>query len=161
MPVGIYVRKKVQFCPHGHDTFICGRDSIGYCMNCRIKRLKEYHSTHKELEKQKAKERRQQNPQKTKISDRTSNLKRVHGITIEDYDKMFKNQNGKCAICGTIDPKGKGNFHVDHDHITDQIRGLLCLRCNVLLGYAKESPKILRQAVLYLKRYEKPKRIKK
>ena len=77
---------------------------------------------------------------------------RRHGITLQDYDKMFAEQNGKCKICGTekVGNKQCGRFLVDHDHKTDKIRGLLCQSCNVLLGQAKDDTEILMSAVQYL-----------
>jgi hypothetical protein len=44
---------------------------------------------------------------------------------------MSKAQDGKCKICGGTELK---NLHIDHDHATGKIRGLLCMRCNMGLG---------------------------
>jgi hypothetical protein len=64
---------------------------------------------------------------------------------------MLVSQDNKCAICGTAfeDSFGK-NVHVDHDHKTGKVRGLLCQGCNHLLGRAKDDPQILLNAVDYL-----------
>jgi hypothetical protein len=56
-----------------------------------------------------------------------------------------------CAICGTTEWMGRGHRpHIDHDHKTGRIRGLLCHNCNVLLGHAHEDPAILQAAIDYL-----------
>jgi len=60
-------------------------------------------------------------------------LKYKHGITLEQYDEMFKQQNGVCAICSLVDVTGR-RLAVDHDHKTGKIRGLLCTGCNTRLG---------------------------
>ena len=62
-------------------------------------------------------------------------MKRSYGIVISDYEKMFLKQDGKCAICGQARYNRKGHLCIDHDHMTGEIRGLLCPPCNVMLGY--------------------------
>ena len=56
------------------------------------------------------------------------NLKK-YGITVVEYDAMFIRQGGSCAICEGPPGSVKG-FHVDHDHQTNEVRGLLCHTCN-------------------------------
>lgn len=81
---------------------------------------------------------------------RERNLKTLYGITHNDYLKMLEAQNGRCAICGTETPGGKGTFHVDHCHSNGKVRGLLCGNCNRGIGYLKDSVLNLSAAVLYL-----------
>lgn len=78
---------------------------------------------------------------------REQKLKRRYGLTQADYDTMLAEQGGVCWICGT-----GGKLHVDHDHDTGKVRGLLCPDCNVGLGYFKDSPVALRRAAAYLNR---------
>lgn len=75
---------------------------------------------------------------------------RKYGITLAKYQQMLKEQQGKCKICGTNDPKGRGKFHVDHCHETRFVRGLLCHHCNLLLGLAKDNEGVLNAAIRYL-----------
>lgn len=63
---------------------------------------------------------------------------------------MLAKQNHACAVCKLTDPKGVGSWHVDHDHNTGAVRGLLCHHCNLLLGHAADDPERLRQAIHYL-----------
>ena len=75
--------------------------------------------------------------------------KSMYGITKEQYLNLKISQDNKCAIC----KKGsKKTLHVDHDHKTKKVRGLLCYLCNSILGYAKDNPKILFTAANYLKK---------
>lgn len=76
--------------------------------------------------------------------------KAKYNITLEDYDRMLSEQEGGCAICGTSDPRGHGRFHVDHNHRTGEVRGLLCTDCNTGIGSMKDSPQTLRRAIKYL-----------
>ena len=80
--------------------------------------------------------------------------RRRYGITREDYEQMLKSQEGACAICRT-NKVGRNHtyFHVDHDHETGKIRGLLCDLCNRGLGYFKDDFKILYSATIYLKNH--------
>lgn len=81
---------------------------------------------------------------------RAYDLKRNYGITQEEYDDLLTDQQSRCAICATPDPGGKGRFHVDHDHETDIVRGLLCHSCNTGLGLFADDPDRLRSALVYL-----------
>lgn len=89
--------------------------------------------------------------EKRKQQRRNSVLKKNYGITLADYNKMLGSQSGRCAICGTCDPKGRGAFHVDHCHKTTKVRGLLCSSCNTALGHFKDDPQTLERAVKYLR----------
>lgn len=81
---------------------------------------------------------------------RERNLKTLYGITHNDYLNMLEAQKGRCAICGTDTPGGKGTFHVDHCHLTGKVRGLLCGNCNRGIGYLKDSVSNLASAIFYL-----------
>jgi hypothetical protein len=89
---------------------------------------------------------------RTKLHYRKAILKKNYNITLEQYDDMFDKQNGKCAICGTHQSKFKRRLSVDHDHSTNYIRGLLCVRCNNGLGNFQESLELFDKAKSYLKK---------
>ncbi len=87
---------------------------------------------------------------------RNSRLKSEFNITLEDYNALLEKQNGKCAICGKestgIQETGKRerSMHVDHNHETGEVRGLLCAQCNFGIGHFRDNPQILRAAADYL-----------
>ena len=69
-------------------------------------------------------------------------LKRTYGITLEDYNKLLDAQGGVCAICGEYrDNKRFRRMHVDHDHRTGKVRGVLCYQCNQNLGWYERTGK--------------------
>ncbi len=84
-----------------------------------------------------------------RIANRKSHLKRSYGLTVEEYDAMLAQQNGVCAVCERPPTLGI-SLHVDHDHETGRIRGLLCFRCNNALGDLEDDPGLLRAAAHYL-----------
>ena len=71
-----------------------------------------------------------------------------YGITVEQYEAMLEQQGGVCAVCGRSDLE----FHIDHDHSTGVVRGVLCGLCNKGLGQFKDSPDLLEAAAAYLRR---------
>lgn len=77
-------------------------------------------------------------------------LKHLFGISIDDYDKMALEQNGTCKICNRT-PTSGNLLSVDHNHATEDIRGLLCQNCNAGLGMFQDDPIILERAIRYLK----------
>lgn len=81
---------------------------------------------------------------------------RKYGITIKEYNEMLKSQDFRCAICETeIDQK---TLNIDHCHITNKVRGILCTKCNVGLGHLEKtfiSNDLLDKALAYLGNTEK------
>ena len=75
---------------------------------------------------------------------------RKYGLTIEEYEYILIKQNGRCAICKTDSPARGKTWALDHCHTTGKVRGILCQNCNLMLGNGKDSPSILRAAVIYL-----------
>lgn len=77
-------------------------------------------------------------------------LKKKFNITIEQYDDMRRRQKFKCAICRIDEKYFNKRMVVDHCHSSGVIRGLLCGKCNFLIGFAKDSTKSLSSAIKYL-----------
>jgi len=81
---------------------------------------------------------------------RNSNLKKKYGITSEEFEQILTEQGGVCKVCGGP-PHGKGNrYHVDHNHKTGRIRGILCHKCNVALGMVQDSEEHLMKLIKYI-----------
>ena len=78
---------------------------------------------------------------------------RKYGLTVEQYEAMLKEQDNRCAICGTDTPAKHGSWCVDHCHDTNEPRGLLCVKCNAGLGHFDDSPAHLLAAERYLQRF--------
>lgn len=104
-----------------------------------------------------------QNPEKCKERSRAwtavnrekrqdAHLRKTFGVSLEWYRETLEKQGG-CAICDTQEPGGRDHrFHVDHDHKTGKVRGLLCNKCNLMVGLSKDDPDILRKAAAYLEK---------
>jgi hypothetical protein len=76
---------------------------------------------------------------------------RKYGLTQGDWDAMIERQGGRCAICPSEKPGGRGElWHIDHDHATGAVRGLLCHHCNVGIGNFQDDPELLRAAAAYI-----------
>jgi hypothetical protein len=79
-------------------------------------------------------------------------LKTTYKLKLEEYQNLLEAQNSECKICKTKTPgKNRISFSVDHCHKTGKVRGLLCIKCNSLLGHAKDQIEILENAIQYLK----------
>ncbi len=92
-------------------------------------------------------------------SNRRQRIKN-YGLTEADYEAMEKSQDGLCAICRQAEtfkhPRAKkvSALAIDHDHKTGKVRGLLCCRCNWILGSAEDDVNLLREAVAYLEKHQ-------
>ena len=82
---------------------------------------------------------------------RARSLKYNYNLTPEDYAKMVLQQHGMCAICKRK-PTGlrRDTLYVDHDHITNKVRGLLCRNCNFGLGQFNDDAAVLSRATSYI-----------
>lgn len=79
-------------------------------------------------------------------------LRRSYGITQAEFNELLIQQGGVCAICkGERSGPGKV-FHVDHDHLTQRVRGLLCHRCNTAIGLLNDDPERAEGVAAYLRK---------
>ena len=99
---------------------------------------------------------RERNKDKEELWQRRTHLKSKYNLTEEQYNEMLRLQNGVCAICRQPESamrRGKiRNLCVDHCHTTGQVRGLLCVACNLSIGYLKDSALLLRVAADYIEK---------
>jgi hypothetical protein len=79
----------------------------------------------------------------------SSKMKYNYGITLDDYNCMYKLQLGVCMICNQAETNGK-RLAIDHDHSTGKVRGLLCNHCNIGLGKFFDNPQLLQSAINYI-----------
>jgi len=79
----------------------------------------------------------------------------TYGITAEQYDELLRKQDGNCAVCGRHHLEFARKLATDHDHISGEIRGLLCELCNrKIIGKLRgiEGAEIFRKAAAYLEK---------
>lgn len=83
---------------------------------------------------------------------RSTRIRSRYGLELHEVAEMHAAQNGRCAICGTeVTLDGTGQpAHIDHDHDTEAVRGILCFQCNSALGLFQDSPGRLMAAAEYL-----------
>lgn len=89
----------------------------------------------------------------SKLYAKRWSLRNKYGITFKQLEEMYVSQQCRCAICDG-EFKDRKDMHVDHDHQTGQVRGLLCSKHNWMLGRAKDNTKILRSAIVYLNKWK-------
>jgi hypothetical protein len=90
------------------------------------------------------------------MAKKASHYRRTYGLDLDQLREMFEAQGGLCPVClRELRPwsaLGPGSNHVDHCHATGKVRGLLCPRCNRLLGCARDETDTLTRAISYLQR---------
>jgi hypothetical protein len=94
---------------------------------------------------------RKANPDKQAAYRRKHHLKVNYGMSPEETLELLDRQNGRCAICMKhIEFSGRGGAVVDHDHVTGEVRGVLCSRCNSGVGLFEEDCRAMSRAIDYL-----------
>jgi hypothetical protein len=99
------------------------------------------------------------NPDRIKSYQRITNLRKNFGLEVYEYEKMFKEQNGVCFLCGESEVKRNHltkellALAVDHCHEKGTIRRLLCAQCNHGLGFFKDNSELLRKAANYIESF--------
>ncbi len=132
-------------CTRGHlmkETRRISADGNAFCFECKEIRNKKYRKLY---------------PKRYKHYQRTANLRRIYGLEVQEFKELLNSQSNKCAICDTTD-WGTRNPHVDHDHESNLIRGILCSQCNRGLGLFKDNIEILKKAIRYLSEARKGKK---
>ena len=130
---------KTSFSPHKRQS-----DGLqGYCKSCA--RLLAHE--HPDYIREKGVKWRKDNPSYGRNWLRQNRL----GISPQEVESLRKIQGNKCMGCGLIFSENKKHReHVDHDHRTGTIRGLLCRKCNLILGWINDDVSILKSLVAYL-----------
>ncbi len=118
-----------------------------YCKHCRRKLAKEYRKSTQE--KQKEYKRRYKST--SYLKDRDYMLIFRYGMTLEQFDVLFRSQGNCCGLCDSKESDAK-NFVVGHDHSNGKVRGILCSYCNRALGMFKDDVNTLRKAIGYLEK---------
>lgn len=89
-----------------------------------------------------------------KAACQASQRRWAYGLEPETFNALLFDQGYKCAGCGVSFLNGGPKIHVDHDHKTEAVRGLLCPFCNATLGYVLDNPATLEALIVYLKRWK-------
>lgn len=106
----------------------------------------DYYAKHREKCITDACQYQKDNPERTYAK----NLWHKYRITPEQKEYMFASQGFVCAVCGTSEKPARG-WHVDHNHETEKVRGVLCRHCNLMLGHARDNPTVLIAGAEYLR----------
>lgn len=116
------------------------------CKVCRAEEQREYRNKNhaKVLDTQR------KSHEKHKQKRSAKRIERIYNITEEQHNSLLEEQNHCCAICKTDSPMGRGTWHVDHCHETNEVRGLLCSKCNAGLGFFNDNIESLKNAITYL-----------
>lgn len=135
-----------------------------YCKPCAQAYGKEYYERNKEQQQKESRERYYahrkermetvgqygaENKKKVAQWRRIKELKKKYGLSKQECLEMFTSQHGRCIICANSFTFSNP-FCVDHDHRTGKVRGLLCRKCNSLLGFARDDLGLLKRASNYI-----------
>lgn len=120
----------------------------GTCDDCTNKHANYW--ADKDQKRAKRKEELAAMSKKERVLD--NRLRSMYNISLPVYRKMVEDQHGLCAICG--EKQDGRQLAVDHDHATGKVRRLLCVNCNIGLGYFKDRPELLDAASTYLRHFK-------
>lgn len=160
-----------------HNTWLCKACNSAFQKEIHRKRYstpesksfwqskaREYRENNKEKLCRQRREWAKRNPKRNAELAKKSYLKNVElirprlqrqrwNLSEEQHSRLFKNQNGVCAICKEA-CKTRKILAIDHDHSNGMMRGLLCMRCNTGLGYFRDNTDLLSEAIDYLNAYQ-------
>lgn len=139
-----YVRNKSKKLEYARKYNMSNKEDVD-------RKKREWNVAHKDEINERRRNLRKENWSLVIEREQRQYLRRKYGITLEQYNVMLEKQDGVCAICGGI-TEGK-HLAVDHDHVTGQLRGLLCDMCNRGIGLLGDSIDRVGAALDYLKMY--------
>ena len=124
------------------------------------RKRREYHQKHKEEENKRTKEWKVKNIEhvnkynkeyRNGTQGRDYWLKHRYNLSLNDWLDIWKKQDGKCAVCGKAF-ENPSNACIDHNHITGKVRGLLCKKCNIAIGFFDENINSMERAIKYIQK---------
>lgn len=119
------------------------------CKPCIRARSKEWYKANKDKALARQKAHRKSDPDRY----RNVELKREYGITLDDYNRMYEQQGGRCKICDAHGSGLRRRLVVDHCHATGAVRALLCNDCNRAIGLLRDRAEVVEAAAAYLRSY--------
>lgn len=131
-----------------------GRD--GFRADCRVcEQMMQYRYKYKRGKKYSESKKKVYQTPKGYYSYWKSRIKSQFNLTPEEIQEKMDILKGCCEICGDslVDSMSTKSYHIDHDHRTGEVRGLLCHYCNTGIGLMKEDEEIMLRAITYLKEY--------
>jgi len=123
--------------------------SNGSCQPCNRARAERFRKANPEIASSRTAAWQRRNPD----AGRNARYLRKYGISLPEYLRLVREQEGCCAGCGAEPFLGDKNLDVDHDHKTGKVRGLLCGDCNRAVGLLQDSSVVASRIVKYLNRY--------
>lgn len=149
-PLDEYYRSAGMKDGHRHDCKACNlaAKKARYDSASAVARVKQWRVDNPE--RSAAYQSEYRNRPERKRAMRDLYYRRTFGMTADDVDAMIEAQGGCCAICER-QPERLGAWHVDHDHKTGRIRGVLCSRCNHAIGLLQEDRVLIERAAAYLR----------
>lgn len=121
--------------------------------------FKEYKEVNRDRDRIKSREYYDKNREKIRQYDKERAIKKW-GLALEEYEEMLKKIDGKCPLCKIVldnSRQGAGcRAVVDHCHLTNKLRGIICASCNSALGVFDDRSEVLQRAIDYLKKFETP-----
>ena len=139
--------------PATYEFFHKNRDTLrADCKSCNNERARKYTNSLDVKEKKRRYDKNRRQNYDYKNRERNRQLNKL-GFTLELFNQMLEAQGNVCALCGTDDPgAGRNTFNADHDHNTGKARGLLCMSCNLAIGYIElKDESWLDRAINYIK----------
>ena len=130
---------KQKLCKRGHDMSITRKahpNGDTYCSECKLQRSAGYKIKY---------------PKRHLQYYKTSHRRKYYNLEPEEYERLLTESNNLCVIC--LSPPKNKSLHIDHNHKTGKVRGLLCHGCNTALGLMKDNIDILTKAIEYLKEH--------
>lgn len=128
--------------PYGKPTVYC----CSSCKSCAREAVRSRRAAHNGQEIERLLESGRRYREANKRARRSKALKKKFGITLEDYEGMHAAQGGTCAVCSRTDRP----LVIDHCHVANRVRGLLCAQCNSALGLLSESVPAVEGLLAYL-----------
>jgi len=151
-PLGVKNGQHLPICARGHLRDLSHQDAFGHCKQCHRINSRAYYK--KNIDKMRMWAKTKAATTAYKNVHRNWKLQKDFGLSLEEYNQMFAAQNGLCLGCYKHQSIFKKAFAVDHDHLTGKVRGLLCMKCNSVLGYVADDSTILRRLADYADKHK-------
>lgn len=143
-----------KFCKRGHeftpDNTRINPNGARVCRQCARFHKKNTYLKDKGTPKYKARVKKKNARSNNKKAFFIWKILAAYNLKFEDYSQMLIDQSGRCNICSST----RDDLCIDHNHITGQVRSLLCTNCNTLIGLSHESEDILLKSIEYLKKWK-------